>query len=112
MERPGDAETVSVGENQILMSGFAQYEGMGTRFASVLTLKNSGGEVMATENGLTVKNASEVEILISGRTSYWGGDEVKLRQPTYKPHVKMIFKSLKNNHIAHFHRCSTGLNWR
>lgn len=102
MERPGDAETVSVGENQILMSGFAQYEGMGTRFASVLNLKNTGGEVVATENGLAVKNADEVEILISGRTSYWGGDEVKLSATDIKTARENDFITLKNNHIAHF----------
>ena len=102
MERPGHAETVSVGENQILMSGFAQYERMGTRFASVLNLENTGGEVVATENGLAVKNADEVEILISGRTSFWGGDEVKLSATDIKTARENDFKTLKNNHIAHF----------
>jgi alpha-L-fucosidase 2 len=46
LERPGKAEVVSATGNQIVMTGFAQYEGRGTRFASVVNVDNKGGEIV------------------------------------------------------------------
>lgn len=102
MNRPGDAETVSVGENQLLMTGFAQYQGEGTHFSVVAQVKNEGGEVASTDTSLIVKNANQVEILISGRTDFWGKDEVAESADDVKKAKEMPFETLKKQHMADF----------
>ena len=102
MNRPGDAETVSVGENQLLMTGFAQFQDKGTHFASVAHVKNRGGEVAATDTSLIVRNADEVEILISGRTDFWGKDEVSESAEDIKNVRETAFETLKQRHIADY----------
>lgn len=104
LERPGDAETVSVGKNQLLMSGFAEYEGKGTHFASVVSLKNRGGEVISEDKSLRVKNADEVEILISGRTDFWGDDEVENALSDIEKAGKTDFENLKSKHIEAYQK--------
>ncbi|QGY42648.1 glycoside hydrolase family 95 protein [Maribellus comscasis] len=114
LERPGDAETVSVGENQLLMSGFAEYEGEGTHFASIVNIKNNGGEVISENESLVVKNADEIEILISGRTDFWGADEVEKATADIKQAEEIEFEALKSKHIAvyqkQFNRVDLELN--
>ncbi len=114
VERPGDAENVSVGENQLLMTGFAEYEGRGTHFASVIHLNNKGGEVTSEENSLVVKNADEVEILVSGRTDYWGGDEVETASADIKNALQLGFDELKNKSVTayqeQFNRVDLAIN--
>jgi len=104
LERPGDAEEISVGENQMLMSGFAEYEGNGTRFASLVHLKNKGGEIISNEGGFTIKNADEVEILISGRTDFWGKDEIETSANDIKKAKEISFGELKANHISEYQK--------
>ncbi len=102
LSRPGNAESVSVGENQLIMSGFAEYEGRGTRFASVVQIRNEGGQIASTDSSLVVINADEVEIHISGRTDYWGDDEVKSASGDIKNADRKTFEKLKSNHLAHY----------
>jgi alpha-L-fucosidase 2 len=114
MERPGEAETVSVGENQMLMTGFAQYEGQGTRFVSVVHIKNTGGEISSTDSGLVVTNADEVEIFISGRTSFNGSDEVSAATDDIQNIAGQSCEMIKTQHIAQyqelFNRVDLALN--
>jgi alpha-L-fucosidase 2 len=104
LERPGDAEVVSSSDNQILMTGFAQYEGRGTRFASVLDFKNTGGELIAADGKITVKNADEVVLHISGRTSYWGDHETKKAADDIRNVEQTVFEELKENHISDYQK--------
>jgi len=99
MERPGDAETLSVDGNQIIMSGFAQYEGRGTGFASVARFLNTGGEISVEGDRISVKNADEAKILISGRTNYWGGDEVSLASKDIETAAVKEYKTLQEGHL-------------
>ncbi|MEN8117164.1 MAG: glycoside hydrolase family 95 protein [Bacteroidota bacterium] len=114
LDRPGDAEQVSVGENQLIMTGFAQHEGQGTNFASVVSVQANGGEVISGENSVTVKNANEVEIHIAGRTDFRGKDEVKVATDDIKKSAEIPFDEIKRNHInAHqelFNRVNLVLN--
>jgi alpha-L-fucosidase 2 len=114
MERPGEAETVSVGENQLLMTGFAEYDGRGTHFASVVSLRNNGGEVVSNAESLEVIDADEVEIFISGRTDFWGDDEVEMATADIKKALDTDYKKLKANHIAayqeQFNRVDLAIN--
>ncbi len=102
LERPGDAEIVSASGNQLLMTGFAEHEGLGTRFASVVTVNNTGGEVITASGRLFIRNADEVVILVSGRTNYWGDHEVKLSSEDIQKASTQSFEHLKNEHIAHY----------
>jgi alpha-L-fucosidase 2 len=104
MERPGDAEIISVGENQLLMTGFAEFEGKGTHFASVVFFNNEGGEIISNENGFTVKNANEVEIRISGRTDFWGDNETETSANDIKSTNESSFDELKTNHISEYQK--------
>ncbi len=102
INRPGDAESISIGENQLLMTGFAENENKGTHFASVVHLKNKGGEISSTDSSLVVQNADEVEILISGRTDFWKDDEIKLAADDVKKVVAGDYESLKSRHINNY----------
>ncbi|MBN2699313.1 MAG: glycoside hydrolase N-terminal domain-containing protein [Bacteroidales bacterium] len=102
MNRPGDAETVSVIGNRMEMTGFAHHEGKGTRFASVVQLRNNGGAVIQTDSSLVVKDADEVVILISGRTNYWGGNAKEIADGDISRAGDSDFHSLKANHIADY----------
>lgn len=104
LERPGETETISAGDKQLLMTGFAEHEGEGTHFASVVQIKNSGGEVVAEDQSLVVKNADEVEILISGRTDFWGEDEVKMASADIKNASETKFDELKSKHTAAYQK--------
>ncbi len=84
------------------MTGFAQYEGRGTRFASVAEIQNRGGDVIPANGKITVKNADEVVILISGRTSYWGEHEVEKAAEDIRNLDGMSFEQLKTNHITEY----------
>lgn len=104
LERPGDAETVSVGDNRLLMTGFAQHNGKGTQFASVASVNNVGGEIISNDTSLVVKNADTVEILISGRTNFWGGDEVKNSAEDINNALEINYDLLKSNHIVEYQK--------
>ncbi|MFW6259781.1 MAG: glycosyl hydrolase family 95 catalytic domain-containing protein, partial [Tangfeifania sp.] len=114
MERPGDAESLSVGEKQILMTGFAEHEGRGTRFASVAAVDVKNGTVSSSENLLKIENADEALIRISGRTDYWGEDEIERTAGDIKNTSETSFDELKSNHIQNyqsfFNRVELNLN--
>ncbi|HDR52031.1 MAG TPA: glycoside hydrolase family 95 protein, partial [Mariniphaga anaerophila] len=114
LERPGDAEVVSASGNQLLMTGFAQYKGRGTRFASVVNVENTGGELVAADGKMTVKNADEVLILVSGRTNFWGDHETEKAAEDIRKATQTAFNQLKTNHIAEyqelFNRVDLALN--
>ena len=100
LERPGEAEQVSVGENQLIMTGFAQFEGEGTHFASVVSVSAEGGEIFSGEGALNVKNADVVVLRVSGRTDFWKQDEVKAAAEDIKNTDEIPFDELKSKHIA------------
>ncbi len=100
LERPGDAEQVSLGENQMIMTGFAESDGKGTRFASVVSVQASGGELAPSGNSLRVAHADEVEIRISGRTNYWKTDEVTAAGKDIKNAESSSFNEIKEKHIS------------
>ncbi|WP_372932557.1 glycoside hydrolase family 95 protein [Mariniphaga sediminis] len=102
LERPGEAETVSVGDKQLLMTGFAEHESRGTRFASLVRVNNKGGEVVTSNNKLLVKNADEVIVLISGRTDYWGEDEVEKASQDIQKVLETDFNKLREEHVSDY----------
>ena len=110
LERPGDAEVVFTKDNQLLMTGFAEYEGRGTRFASVVNIENKGGELVAADEKITVKNADEVVLLISGRTDFWGENEEEKATQDIQKVVQTSFELIKNNHISDYQKLFNRVN--
>lgn len=102
LERPGDAENISLGDNQLIMTGFAQHDGKGTRFASVVTIHAINGDVVSENNKFIVSNADEVEIRISARTNFWGDDEVKTSSRDIQQAKDIAYKELKESHISSY----------
>jgi len=91
-------------------------EGKGTRFSTLISIQNTDGEVVQTENTLGVKNATEVVILVSIATSFNGFDKnpategldnEAIAQEELKNASTKNFKQLKSVHIAdyqYFHK--------
>lgn len=77
MNRPGDAEEVLIEGADIQMTGFAEFEGRGTRFASVAHINQEGGRMAKADTALVIEDADRVVILLSGRTDFWGGDPLR-----------------------------------
>ncbi len=100
LDRPGDAEFVSAGDQQLLMTGAAEHRGRGTRFASVMRVKNTGGDVITADGKMYVQNADEVVLLIAGRTSYWGDREVEKSAGDIQKAAEIEYEQLKNNHLS------------
>ena len=114
LNRPGDAEQVSVKDNQLIMSGFAEYEGKGTKFASVVSITAVGGTISSQDTIVRVQNADEVEILISARTDYRKINEIKTSANDIKRAKEVSFDEMKTNHISEyqslFNRVDLSLN--
>lgn len=114
MDRPGEAESVTVEGNRIVMTGFAEHEGRGTRFASVAAVEVKNGDVSSADGVLSVTNADEAVIRISGRTDYWGDDEVKTSSDDIEKAETIPFDELKSRHTedyqGYFNRVSLQLN--
>ncbi len=55
-------------------------EEKGTRFATFIEIKNTGGEVAGTDSTLEVKNATEAVVLVSMQTSFNGFDKDPVKQ--------------------------------
>ena len=102
MERTGDAEVVSATDNQLLMTGFAQDKGLGTRFASIVNIQSSSGDMTPDNGQITVKNADEVVLFIAGRTDFWGENEMEKATQDIQNISQSSFKQLKKDHIADY----------
>jgi len=91
-------------------------ETKGTRFASIFTIKNAGGEVVKTDSSLIVKGATEAVILVSISTSFNGFDKDPVKQgkdylgiaaSNLKKASGKSFEALKKAHITdyqHFYK--------
>ncbi|MEE4255779.1 MAG: glycoside hydrolase family 95 protein [Bacteroidales bacterium] len=104
MNRPGDAEEVTTDGPDIIMTGFAQFDGRGTRFASVAHLTQEGGSVTASDSGLVVKDADKVVMLISGRTDYWGGNALEEAMNDIERIAGTDTRLLKERHVEDYQR--------
>jgi alpha-L-fucosidase 2 len=99
LERPGEDESVSIDGNRIKMNGFAEHNGRGTHFASVVALYSVDGEIISGDKSLSVKNASEAEIRISARTDYLGIDEKAVALDDIEKSAGIKYKKLRSDHI-------------
>ena len=102
LERPGESENVSAGNNQLIMTGHALYDGRGTHFASVAAFNAPNGEIISDENSITVKNADEIEIRISARTDYRNEDELTAAKKDIKNAADIEYNELKAKHISDY----------
>ncbi len=121
---------IAVTENEIDANGYAPVismpnytgngahavifdENRGTRFSSHISLKNTDGEIVKTENSLGVKNATEALIFVSIATSFDGFDKNPVsdgldnkaiaKNQLKKASVK-TFEQLKKAHIEDYQK--------
>lgn len=71
---------ISTSDNLFMANGYAPVRGVfdehkGTRFTTILKIKNMDGEIARTESTLSVKGATEVILTISTATSFNGFDK-------------------------------------
>ena len=86
-------------ENTLVMSRRA-YQGKGMRFEARLIVLNDGGKLVPTDNGLTVRKADAVTLLLAAATDYRGNDPAT----TCKEHLAAAsgksFDELRAAHVA------------
>lgn len=78
LSRERDAAVSAIGDNQLLMSGqIADVDdvmngtgGFNMKFHTLLQAKQDGGEILAKNNALLIRNASSVTIFITAATDY------------------------------------------
>ena len=93
-------------ENPILFD-----ENRGTRFSTLFKVKNTDGEIIATDKTLEIKNCSEATIYVSIATSFNGFDKnpatdglnhQKIAFKNLNKAYKKSFEELKNNHLKDY----------
>ena len=93
-------------ENPILFD-----ENRGTRFSTLFKVKNTDGEIIATNKTLEIKNCSEATIYVSIATSFNGFDKnpatdglnhQKIAFKNLNKAYKKSFEELKNNHLKDY----------
>ena len=89
-------------------------------FEAQLEVKNKGGKVSKTENGLKVTNADEVILLLSMATSYNGFDKSPSREGKNPSEIntKILekvksksYSDLKSSHIADYQNLFNRVNF-
>jgi len=74
------------------------------RFEARLLLKNEGGQVTETENGLTVRDAGTVTLLLSAATDYRGEAPQQLCKEHLTQASKKSFAELREAHITDYQK--------
>jgi alpha-L-fucosidase 2 len=110
LDRPERFETTADGRNGLLMTGQLDNgtDGKGVRYVARIRVLNHGGEVSTSGNILSVRNASEVVLLIAAGTDYQGfagrqtADPLAATLQDLNQAAKKSFKSLRKAHIADY----------
>ena len=109
LTRQIDAESKVVGPDRIVMSGHSG-GGVGVRFESQIRVIAEGGEVVATDSSIQVRNANAVTILLVGKTDYNGDDPHAVCEKQLAAVAKKSYDALRADHVAEhqrlFRRCS------
>jgi len=88
-----------------------EVDGKGMFFEARAEVRNTGGEITTTENGLQISNADEVVLLLSMATSYHGFDKSPSREGKNPAEINReiiekaktkSFEELKKAHIADY----------
>jgi len=96
-----------------VQSKYLEAKERGTRFTTLLQVKNTEGKVSNTSSTLTVKDASEVIIYISVATSFNGFDknpstegldDVAIALRNLNNAILKPFTKLRENHVADYHK--------
>ena len=100
-EAPLLAEAVA--ENRLALSGRA-WQGKGMRFEAHLLVRNQGGRLERTENGLAVRNADAATLLLSAATDYRGADpRATCERQLAAAHGKS-YEELRTAHVVDYQR--------
>jgi alpha-L-fucosidase 2 len=110
LDRPERFATVSVGQNELLMTGALTngVDGDGMKYATRLRVQNRGGKISATNGVVTVSGADEVVLLVTAATDYRGfagrnsADALAAANADMKRAAKNDFAKLKSAHVADY----------
>jgi alpha-L-fucosidase 2 len=112
LDRPEGFATVGIGKDGLLMTGQLSNgtNGKGVRYAARLKALNRGGRVFVNNNGVSVREADEVVLLITAATdikSFAGrrvNDAVKTANEDLLRAAAKPFTRLRRNHIADYQK--------
>ena len=112
LDRPERSMTSADGQNGLLMTGQLDNgtDGKGVRYAARIRVLNHGGQVSTQGSLLSVRNASEVILLIAAGTDYQGfagrqtKDPLAATSQDLDSAAKKSFKSLRQAHIADYQK--------
>ena len=112
LDRPERFEAVASAKNELLMTGQLDngIDGKGLRYSARVRILNSGGQVSANGNVLSVSKADEVIVLVSAATDYQGFAGRQTKDPLaaslndLNQAVTKSFKELLKAHLADYQR--------
>ena len=112
LDRPERFETSADGQNGLLMTGQLDNgtDGKGVHYVARIRVLNRGGHVSTQGNILSVRNASEVVLLIAAGTDYQGFAGRQTKDPLATTlqdldlAAKKSFKSLRRAHVADYQK--------
>ncbi|MGC9943883.1 MAG: glycoside hydrolase family 95 protein [Verrucomicrobiota bacterium] len=112
LDRPERFETTSDSQNSLLMTGQLDNgtDGKGVRYVARIRVLNHGGEVFTSGNILSVRNASEVVVLIAAGTDYQGFAGRQTMDPQAATlqdldlAAKKSFAVLRKTHVADYQK--------
>lgn len=101
--RDENYEVSAVGNTLFIFGQLQAGEGQsGMRYIGQAKIVNKGGSVMASENGIKVKDADEVIVLISLGTDYRKADYERQVATLLAKHENPKYENLKHEHIKNY----------
>jgi alpha-L-fucosidase 2 len=112
LDRPERFETIGSGPNELLMTGQLDngVDGKGVRYATRVRVLHRGGQVLATNNILSVRRANEATLLVTAATDYQGFAGRQIREPAAASLADMnavasrSASSLRKAHVADYRK--------
>lgn len=105
LTREQDAACVSEGDNTLVLSGQIQrkkppaWEVVGMHFAARLTALQQGGKLKNKDGQITISDADEVVVMLTGATDYRGGDAKEKCKAILDKAAMKSYEELRTAHI-------------
>jgi alpha-L-fucosidase 2 len=90
-----------VDSNRLVMSGRA-WDGNGMRFEAHLLVLNEGGKVAPSGQGLSIRDADAVTLLLAAATDYRGEDPQSICEKHLADAAKKSYAELRGAHVADY----------
>ncbi|WP_026461510.1 glycoside hydrolase family 95 protein [Adhaeribacter aquaticus] len=101
LTRPGNKATMVAANNEFTMSEHVN-NGVGVKMVARVKILNSGGQVRANGDKVSIDKANEVTLLLTAATNYRGGDPLELANKPLAGAAEKSFADLKTNHLKDY----------